>query len=159
MVWQGEVRSVHLAECAGATMTSPGVIEAIAGKGIRGDRYCLGRESGHFSGNKGPRRQITLFESEVLETVHRDNDLDLAADECRMNVVTRGAPLTHLVGRRFRVGEAVLRGLKLNEPCSRLETIVGKRVVSALVHRCGLFAEILVGGQIRPGDRVESLDD
>ena len=159
MVWRGEVCSVHLAECGGATMTSPGVIEAIAGKGIRGDRYCLGTESGHFSGNKGPRRQITLFESEVLETVLRDHDLDLAPEECRMNVVTRGAPLTHLVGRRFRVGEAVLLGLKLNEPCSRLETVVGKRVVSALMHRCGLFAEILVSGRIGPGDQAVPVDD
>ena len=139
-------------------MRTPAMIEAIAGHGVASDRYCLGTESGYFSENKGARRQITLFESEVLDTVLRDNNLNLAPDECRMNVVTRGVPLTHLVGRRFSVGDAVLRGLKLNEPCSRLEDVVGRPVVKALVHRCGLFAEILVGGRIQTGDVVASID-
>ena len=87
-------------------MRTPAMIEAIAGHGVEGDRYCLGKESGHFSENKGARRKITLSESEVLDTVLRDNNLSLAPDECRMNVVTRGVPLTHLVGRRFGVGDA-----------------------------------------------------
>ena len=158
MAWEGQVSSVHLAEDGGATMTSPACIEAVAGQGVRGDRYCLGKELGHFSAHKGARRQITLFETEVLEAVLRDHNLVLAPYECRMNVITRGVPLTHLVGRRFRVGDAILRGLKLNEPCSRLEAIVRKRVAKALVHRCGLFAEIVSTGEIRPGDRVTSID-
>ena len=90
MTWQGEVCSVHLADDGGAPMRSPDAIEAIAGRGVRGDRYCLGKESGHFSHKKAARRQITLFESEVLETVVRDHKLHLAPDECRMNVVTIG---------------------------------------------------------------------
>ena len=158
VTWQGEVLSVHLADDGGARMSSPTMIKAIAGRGVQGDRYCLGRESGHFSHHKGARRQITLFESEVLDAALRDHNLTLAADECRMNVVTRGVPLNHLVGLRFRVGDVVLRGMKLNEPCSRLEEVVGKRVVSVLVHRCGLFAEILLGGTIRPGDLARSLE-
>lgn len=88
----------------------------------------------------------------------RDNKLSLAPDACRMNVVTRGGPLAHLVGRRFSIGHAVLRGLKLNEPCSRLEEVVGRPVVKALIHRCGLFAEILVGRRIHAGDVVASID-
>lgn len=139
-------------------MMSPRLIEAIAGSGVRGDRYCIGKELGHFSQNKGARRQITLFEGEVLETILRDHNLRLAPEECRMNVVTRGVPLTHLVGRRFQAGEAVLHGLKLNEPCARLNEVTGKRLIKALIHRCGLFAEILTGGEIRPGDRVTSLN-
>ena len=158
MAWEGQVCSVHLAEDGGAAMTSPARIEAIAGQGVRGDRYCLGKELGHFSDHKGARRQITLFETEVLETVLRDHNLVLAPHECRMNVITRGVPLTHLVGRRFRVGGATLRGLKLNEPCARLEAIVRKRVAKALVHRSGLFAEIVASGEIGPGDRVTSID-
>lgn len=158
MVWQGEVCSVHLAEDGGAHMLSPDAIEAIAGKGVRGDRYCLGTESGHFSQSKGARRQITLFENEVLETILRDHHLTLAPEECRMNVVTRGVPLTHLVGQRFQVGGAVLRGLQLNEPCARLNELARKRLIKALIHRCGLFAEILADGEIRRGDPITSLD-
>lgn len=75
-----------------------------------------------------------------------------------MNIITRGVPLTHLVGRTFRVGQVTLRGVKLNEPCQHLVDVVGKSISSCLVHRGGLFAEVLAGGQIRPGDPVASID-
>ena len=35
--------------------------------------------------------------------------------------MTEGVPLNHLVGRTFRVGDVVLRGFKLAEPCTYLE--------------------------------------
>ena len=54
----------------------------------------------------------------------------------------------------FKVGEVTLRGLMINEPCARLEEVTGKRVSRSLVHRCGLFAEVLSGGVIAPGDVV-----
>jgi MOSC domain-containing protein YiiM len=44
--------------------------------------------------------------------------------------------------------------VRLNEPCEHLEEVTGKRVVKLLLHRCGLFAEVLEGGVIRPGDPV-----
>ena len=56
--------------------------------------------------------------------------------------------------RTFRVGDVLLHGLKLNEPCARLNEVTGKRVIKALIHRCGLFCEILEGGEIRPGAAV-----
>ena len=155
-MWRGNVVSVHLATEAGAPMASPANIEAIAGKGVEGDRYCSG--TGHFSHITGARRQITLFESEVLETLLRDHNIEFAPDMCRMNIVTEGVPLSHLIDQQFKVGDATLRGLQLNEPCSRLNEVTGKRIVKALVHRCGLFAEIVEGGVIRPGDPVTSID-
>ena len=85
-------------------------------------------------------------------TIARDHNVDLRPDQCRMNVITTGVPLSHLMDRQFVVGDVLLRGLKLNEPCSRLPEVAGIRLVSALVRRCGLFAEILEGGEIRPGN-------
>ncbi|MFQ5911577.1 MAG: MOSC domain-containing protein [Nitrospinota bacterium] len=152
-MWKGEVVSVHIAPEAGHPMETRDEVRAIAGKGIEGDRYIKG--IGFFSHNKGPHRQVTLFESEVLDTLKRDNGTELTADECRMNIVTRGVPLTHLVGKRFRVGKATLRGVRLNEPCKHLEEVVGKKVIEPLIHRCGLFAEVLEGGWIKPGDAVQ----
>ena len=156
MTWRGNVVSVHLATEAGVPMASPASIEAISGKGVQGDRYSKG--IGYYSHNKGARRQITLFENEVLETLLRDHNIELAPDACRMNILTKGVPLTHLMHQRFKVGNVILRGLQLNEPCSRLNEVTGKRVTKALVHRCGLFAEILQTGVIRAGDLVTSID-
>ena len=156
-MWRGEIVSVHLASEAGQPMQTLEEIQAVAGKGIEGDRYFKGK--GYFSKNKGPHRQVTLFESEVLETLKRDKDFELSANECRMNIITKGVPLTHLVGKSFRVGEAVLHGVRLNEPCKHLEQVVGKKVVKHLVHRCGLFAEVIEGGAIRPGNPVSEVGE
>ncbi len=152
-MWKGKITSLHFAPEAEVPMESAQELRAIAGRGIEGDRYF--KETGFFSKNKGPHRQVTLFESEVLETIRRDHNKDLAPGECRMNLITEGAPLSHLVGKTFRAGEVLLRGLKLNEPCKHLEEVVGKPIISSLIHRCGLYAEVLEGGAIRTGDTIE----
>jgi MOSC domain-containing protein YiiM len=152
-MWKGEVVSTHLAPEAAVPMVPMTEVQAVAGKGIEGDRYS--KEIGFFSHNKGVHRQVTLFETEVLETIKRDHNKDISPNECRMNLVTRDVPLTHLVGKKFRIGEATLRGVKLNEPCKHLEEVIGKPIISSLIHRCGLFAEVLEDGVIRPGDSVE----
>ena len=77
-----------------------------------------------------------------------------AAVETRRNVVTRGIALNHLVGKRFRVGEVLLQGIRLCEPCDHLESLTRPGVRQALLHRGGLRAQILEGGVIRVGDPI-----
>ncbi len=155
-MWKGKVVHTQLASEGGAPMVVMSELTAITGKGIEGDRYFKG--IGFFSHNKGPHRQVTLFESEVLETLKRDHNKVLMPTECRMNLITKGVPLSHLVGQTFLAGEVTLRGVKLNEPCQHLEDVVDESIILCLVHRCGLFAEVLEGGKIRPGDTVQSAE-
>ncbi|MFO3797519.1 MAG: MOSC domain-containing protein, partial [Anaerolineales bacterium] len=85
--------------------------------------------------------------------------ISLRPIESRRNIATRGVALNHLVGRRFRLGEAVLLGIQLCEPCGYLEQKTGKAVRAGLVHRGGLRARVLEGGLIRPGDTIQVLDE
>jgi len=62
------------------------------------------------------------------------------------------------VGRTFRVGNVLLRGYKLAEPCAYLEGLTRAGVRRALVHRAGLRAEILEGGVVHVGDAIEGLE-
>lgn len=126
---------------------------AVPGRGIEGDRYYS--KSGTYSRKDGADREITLIESEAIEALQRDYGLRVEPKETRRNVATRGVALNHLVGRRFRVGDAVLRGLRLCEPCGHLEQLSGKPMRAGLVHRGGLRAEILTEGVIRIGDPIE----
>lgn len=132
-------------------MLSVSEVQAIAGKGLEGDRYC--REQGTFS-KKSPTNQITLIEAEALEAAARDYGLEITAGESRRNVLTCGMALNHLVGREFQIGEVRLRGLKLCEPCTHLQQLTGKPMIKALLHRGGLRVEILSSGTIKPGDRI-----
>ena len=80
----------------------------IEGVGIEGDRYATGK--GHYSKLPRPDRQVTLIEIETVEAIVRDHRIALVPQETRRNLTTRGVPLNHLVGRRFRVGAVVLHG-------------------------------------------------
>lgn len=150
---QGVVEGIFLASIGKEPMECVREAEALAGRGLRGDRYAegVGTHSGGDAGN-----QVTLIAAEALEAVARENGIDLRPEHSRRNLVTRGVDLTRLVGRPFRVGGALLRGVRLNQPCLHLEGLVGvSGLKAALEDRSGLNAEILEGGLIRQGDRVE----
>lgn len=127
-------------------------VQVLAGKGIEGDRY--------FDCHDEPGQNVTLVEAEEIErfqqTQGRAHDLSVTG----RNLVTRGVRLNELLGRTFRVGGVVLRGVELCEPCLGLgtalasENITPAKVVTAFVHRAGLRAEVLSGGTVSIGDAV-----
>ncbi len=128
---------------------------AVAGHGLEGDRKY--RRADRSLKEEGPDREITLIEAEAIEAVNRDYDVQLSAIETRRNVITQGIALNHLVGKPFRVGAVVLRGIRLCEPCGHLESLTRPGVRAALVHRGGLRAQIIDGGAIRIGDPIEPI--
>lgn len=154
MSWQGKVVSIQIGETS-QPLNYVESVEAQAGIGLVGDRYGIG--AGTFSKKKGPDREITLIEQEALEALEREYEISMTSAEARRNVTTQGVPLNHLVGKEFKVGELVLRGIRLCEPCGHLEKLVAKgKVQEGLRHRGGLRAQILKGGVIRKGDEVTS---
>ena len=150
--WTGEVVSLHITADRSTPTESVDSVRAVPERGLDGDRYFF--ERGTYSDRPGPWREITLIELEAIEALARDNELSVAPGETRRNVVTRGAPLNHLVGREFLVGEVRLRGVRLCEPCTHLEGLTRRGMVSGLVHRGGLRAQILNEGTIRVGDPI-----
>ncbi len=128
----------------------------IAGVGIEDDRYAT--RLGTYSNRHYIDRQATLIEAETLEALARDRGIELRPHEHRRNFTTREVPLNHLVGQYFRVGDCVLYGGRLNVPCMYLENLLAKRVFKPLLNRSGLNCRIIVGGMIRPHDRIEWCD-
>jgi hypothetical protein len=141
----GVVEGLLVAPDAEAPLARRASVEAIAGRGLEGDRYAGGR--GTFSA-PGRGYELTLVESEVLDS------LDLSWEEARRNVVTRGIALNALVGRRFAIGSVECVGRRLAEPCSHLERLSRTGILRPLVHRAGLRADILAGGTIAVGDTI-----
>ena len=158
--WHGELLHIHVAPAAAYEMEPLEEATLVAGRGIEGDRYFLG--TGTYS--KLPAvRDVTLIEIEVLEAIARNDpplqDAPLLIEPCehRRNLTVRAVPLSHLVGARFRIGEVVLRGARLNFPCRYLEQLLGRPVYQPLYNRAGLNCSIEQGGRIRIGDRIEPL--
>src|SRR5437868_14776202 len=103
----GTIEAIYLAQSAGAELGPVEQVRAVAGAGLEGDRYARGK--GSFSRWPGAGRQVTLIESEVIESVAADHALDLGSGRSRRNVVTRGVRLNDLVGKRFRIGTVLFR--------------------------------------------------
>lgn len=133
-------------------MVSVKEVHAIPGKGLEGDRYFT--QTGTYSKKPRPDREVTLIEVEAIEALAREYKIALEPGAARRNIVTRGVPLNHLVGREFRVGDVTVRGLRLCEPCAHLERLSHSGVREALIHRGGLRAQILTDGTIRVGDSI-----
>jgi MOSC domain-containing protein YiiM len=150
-MFEGRLVAIYTTAEAGTPMESRDSVRAVPGAGLEGDRYAT--EDGKHSQTPGTGREVTLVEREAIEAVRTDGT-ELADHETRRNLLTEGVPLGHLVGRTFRVGDVVLRGVRLAEPCSYLAGLTRPGVSRALVHRGGLRADIVEGGVLRVGDPI-----
>ena len=153
-MWQGKLLHIHTSPYAGLNMKSHKSALLISGLGIEGDRYKKG--TGKYS-EIPDIREVTLIEIETLEALKRDHNIILQPIEHRRNLTTRDVPLNHLVGKRFRVGEVLLIGGRLNTPCRYLNLVTKKDVCDLLEHRSGLNCSILESGTVNVGDKIQLL--
>lgn len=146
----GEVRWIGLRPAREVAMQEVVAAEAVAGKGLRGDRYSSA------SGKRG----LTLIQAEhlpVIATLAARPDLSPAT--LRRNVVVSGIALVALKDRRFRIGETLLEGTGECDPCSRMEAALGLGGYNAMRGHGGICARILEGGALRIGDTVTWIED
>ena len=150
----GHVEAICVAPAGEAPMCSLSEVEALTGVGLAGDRYALG--IGFYS----PRptdpgaREVTLFEAEVLDWLAAEHGISLVPTDHRRNLTTRDVRLEPLIGKRFRIGEVVLEGVRDCPPCEHLEQVSAKRVMRLLLDRAGIRARIVHSGTIRIGDAI-----
>lgn len=150
----GSVVGIFIAPAAGAPMAALDRAEVVAGRGLVGDRYFDGR--GYYS-QVPPLtgRRLTLIAGEALDALTEETGIDLAPQECRRNLITRGVDLDALIGKRFRIGAIECYGERPCPPCGYLEGLTGKKGVNrGLTDRGGIRAEILLDGAITLGDEV-----
>ncbi|HVW66718.1 MAG TPA: MOSC domain-containing protein [Candidatus Peribacteraceae bacterium] len=128
--------------------------------GIAGDRYATGK--GAFSKSPPPRnidRHISLIESEAIEAVRAQKNIDVTFADTRRNLLTIGIQLNDLVGKTFRIGDVLVQGVELCDPCGRPGVLSGKEDVrqhfkDAFENRGGLRVRILETGEINRGDEI-----
>ena len=135
--FHGKLLAIGIAADSKLPLSSVDSIAAMAGRGLTGDRYA--EEKG--VGQKGPAKpdqEVTLIEQEAIAAAGQEYKLSF----------------THLVGQTFTVGEVLLRGIELCEPCGHLEKLTCAGIKNSLLHRGGLRAQIVRSGVLRVGDVV-----
>src|SRR5450759_2363254 len=103
----GSLDAIFVTGAGGAPMESVESVEsvgAVAGGGLRGDRYSEHR--GHWS--PLDECQVTLIAAETLDEIETTFGVAVHAGEHRRNLVTRGLDLMNLYGRTFTIGDAEL---------------------------------------------------
>ena len=147
------VEGLLITEWATGDMVSLKEVAAVADRGLEGDRYFHRR--GSFSHWPGRGRNVTLIEAEVLASL--PTNCAISAAQARRNIVTSGVRLNNLVGQYFQLGEVVLYGVRLCDPCSHLEKLTRPGVMAGLAGRGGLRADVIEGGVIRVGDVLAAI--
>lgn len=156
---QGQVFDLFTASGGAAPMQRINQAVLTAGKGIDGDRYASG--TGTFSKklqNK-PDAEVTLIEKEQVDYFNAQFDQTAGYGEFRRNIITQGVDLNALVGKRIRIGDVELLGIRLCEPCATLASAFNPLVLPHMIGRSGLRAQILQGGVINVGDVLQELPD
>ena len=146
----GNVEHIHIARTEGGALESIAEVEAIAGFGLVGDRYATFEHDADYDGGQ----DLTLVEAESLERLASEDGIHLEPGATRRNLTTRGIALNELVGKTFKVGTVLARGIELCEPCNHLQQSIGQPILRPLAHRAGLRAHLLSNGTIRVGDVV-----
>ncbi len=148
----GRVRWIGLRPARDVDMLPVESVEAVAGKGLDGDRY--------MSNNGSGKRGITLIQAEHLPAIASLSGHDAVPPALlRRNLVVSGIPLIAFKGRRFRIGEVLLEGTDSCDPCSRMEAALGPGGYNAMRGHGGLCARILEGGTLHVGDEVVAVPD
>ena len=122
-------------------------VTVAVGTGVDGDY--------HSQRKPGGDRQVTLIQAEHFAVIATNAGRDTVSPELfRRNIVVRGIDLGSLIGRRFRIGEALLEGTGPCTPCSRMDENLGAGGRLAMKGLGGLTAKVIEPGRIRLGDLV-----
>jgi len=152
------LKAIFVAASAGDPMKSVNAIEAIANRGLEGDRYSEDR--GHWKSIDGC--QVTLITEHDLTQAKKGTETEfqqsLDNGGHRRNLVFAGIKTKDLEGKDFRIGTTVFRYDKPRPPCAYLDKITGKSMCRALSHNSGVCLRVVTGGKLTVGDTVEIID-
>lgn len=123
-------------------MIEVAVLECVAGRGIRGDRY--------FDFKDDYKGQITFFSLDVFEELCAAlNAHDASPAAARRNVITRGFDLNEFIGKEFEIQGLRFYGTEESAPCYWMDGVFAPGAKDFLKGRGGLRAKILSDGELR----------
>ncbi|MCI8560082.1 MAG: MOSC domain-containing protein [Dorea sp.] len=141
----GKVIAVCTSEKKGTIKVEVPFARLIKDWGIEGDAHA-----GQW------HRQVSLLALEQIEAF-QDRGAKAAYGAFGENIVTKGFVLRELpVGTRLEIGQAVLELTQIGKECHS-HCAIYKTMGECIMPREGVFAKVIKGGEIRPGDRIRRI--
>ena len=152
----GVIEKIFITPRGGEPMQPLAEVEAVEGRGLRGDRYLA--RTGYWT--SVDECEVTLIQGEDLDEITSTTPLRVLNGEHRRNLVTRGIELMDLLGQRFQIGEAVLEYDRPRPPCTYIQSLTGQQgLTRALGRRGGICVRVVKSGTIRVQDPIILLDN
>jgi MOSC domain-containing protein YiiM len=101
-------------------------------------------------------RQVSLLAQESIDKM-RALGLDVNAGDFAENITTVGIDLVALpIGTRLQIDETLLEVTQIGKEC-HTRCAIYYQAGDCVMPKEGIFASVISGGRIRPGDEIESL--
>ena len=138
-----EVIAVCISENKGERKTPVASVELREEHGIVGDAHA-----GEW------HRQVSLLALESIEKMQRMG-LDVDTGDFAENITTKGIDLPSLpIGTRLTVGGLLIEVTQIGKEC-HTRCAIYHQAGDCVMPKEGIFARVLHGGVIKPGDRIE----
>ena len=137
------VVAVCISENKGERKTPVDSVELRENHGIVGDAHA-----GDW------HRQVSLLASESIDKM-RALGLDVDSGDFAENITTSGIELVSLpIGTRLQIGETLLEVTQIGKEC-HTRCAIFYQAGDCVMPKEGIFARVITGGVIKPGDAVE----
>lgn len=139
----GVVVSVNVSDVKGVAKR-PVPVATVTGTGIAGDAHA---------GNW--HRQVSLLSQECIARMGEETGRTFQPGEFAENITTAGIDLAGVCLRdRFETGSVDLEITQIGKRCHGDGCAIYKEVGSCIMPRQGVFARVIKGGEIRPGNSI-----
>jgi MOSC domain-containing protein YiiM len=141
----GIVKAVCISENKGERKKPVESVELRENHGIVGDGHA-----GDW------HRQVSLLAQESIDKM-RALGLDVNAGDFAENITTTGIDLVSLpIGSRLQVGETLLEVTQIGKEC-HTRCAIYYQAGDCVMPKEGIFAKVITGGIIRPGDEIKTV--
>ncbi len=141
----GVVKAVCISENKGERKKPVASVELRINHGIIGDGHA-----GDW------HRQVSLLAAESIDKM-RALGLDVDSGDFAENITTSGIVLVTLpIGSRLQLGETVLEVTQFGKVCDT-RCAIFYQAGDCVMPKEGIFATVIVGGIIKPGDSITTM--
>ncbi|UCD91019.1 MAG: MOSC domain-containing protein [Desulfobacterales bacterium] len=144
---KGNVVAVSIGRRKGEKKTNIRECRLVADKGLENDAHA---------GNW--HRQVSLLAMESIVRI-KDKGIDVQPGDFAENITTKGLKLWDMpIGALLKVGQkAILEVTQIGKACHD-RCAIYHQVGDCVMPREGIFARVIKGGMIKPGDAIKRLN-
>lgn len=130
-------------------------IEAIAGKGLKGDRYFYAQGTFNKPQLSQTVREVSILPYESLAQCNAKLGTTLDFLDLRRNLIIKNFDAEALTGKEFSIGTAKFKLIRTCPPCRYLSRLLDADIMTGLKYIGGYRATIVQSGVICVRDEIE----